>query len=127
MRIPTGNFARTPARRRLDSSTFDRSQFCALSLSFFFFSAAQLSSGLGKFLENRRDFDTYFISAHVVTTDYRDDRLGNLTRSVAAVHAARINYDGAVSESLTVIERTVKYVYDSAFCSRHNYVICYEV
>lgn len=106
MRIPSENFARTSARRRLDSSTFDRSQFCVLSvflslcssLSFSsFFSWVQLSLGSGEFLENCRDFDTYFISAHVAVTDYQDDRLGDLTRSVAAVRVARINYDGAVS------------------------------
>lgn len=78
MRIPSENFARSPARRRLDSSAFDRSQFCALSflslppppsLSFsLFFSAAQLSLDPGEFLENRRDFDTYFIPAHVAAT-----------------------------------------------------------
>jgi len=45
--------------------------------------------GPGEFLENYRDFDTYFISAHVVATDYRNDRLGDLTRSVAAGYAWR--------------------------------------
>lgn len=63
---------------------FDRSQFHPLSLFLPFslsspgsltsLGRARLPLDPGEFLENRRDFVTYFISAHVSATDRRDGR-----------------------------------------------------
>lgn len=133
MRIPSENFARSPARRRLDSSAFDRSQFCALSLSlslsplppFLSLSFSQLSLDPGEFLENRRDFDTYFISAHVAATRTIEmTGLETENHEISGRGTRGENKLRAVS-SLTVIERAVKCAYHSwlQFCTAVHRII----
>lgn len=108
MRIPPENFAGSLARR------LDSSRFRSVAIpppppepSRFSLGRARLPLDPGEFLENRRDFVTYFISAHVAATGRRDDRLGDVTRSAAAARVARINYGRAVSSS-TVIGRVIE-------------------